>query len=217
MLASCYKRINQNGSNSRIWPNSTCWNIEWPSTTNPSQCREVSDTIWAIHKLVGTTCGGFSYDANLLKATEVFSRWGLHWHWGQRANVGYDLCAQKINAGQPFLFSARGPWNAFLQAQYPDLVAHLPSGGPGKEGHVVVCYGYEDGAIRICLGWGNGFYDKDIAVTDYADNCVIFVTQFGLSTAEAAPAPKHLEPAVATPRAEAAPASKHLEPAVATP
>ena len=83
----------------------------------------------------------------------MFTHWGLNWQWGQWNNVGYDKCAQIIDAGQPFPFLRYGCLEEVFADRIPPARGQLAKRGPGKVGHVVVCYGYEDGEIRICLGW----------------------------------------------------------------
>ena len=47
-LSSCKKNTALSSSDrNKIWSGSTCWDVDWPSNTNPSQCAAVSDTIWA--------------------------------------------------------------------------------------------------------------------------------------------------------------------------
>jgi hypothetical protein len=200
MLTSCWKKIDQNGSNTKIWPSSSCWQLEWPSTTNPNRCQIVSDAIWAYHSVMGTTCNGSTSRSEYLKAAYHLSNSsGLNWDWGKWEDVGFDKCAQIIDAWQPFVFGATGQWSAFLQGQFPGRAFNLQSEGQGKVGHAVVCYGYDTDAqtLKICLGWGSSFADKWIKVSEYADNIVAFVSRFGLQADRTSVQAVADEPAIA--------------------
>jgi hypothetical protein len=168
VLASAWKRKGY----TQIWPNSKCWDLDWPSSTNPNRCQEVSNSIWEFHRLMETTCGGSTNRSISIRGGEHFKGWGLNWKWADWDNIGINEAMRIINAGQPFLFSATGEWKSYFKIK--------KSGGSGKVGHSIVCYGYDTGnnTIKICLGWGSSFSDRWIALASYQSNKAIFVTSF---------------------------------------
>jgi len=177
MLASCWKKHGQGGASTKIWSGSGCWGLEWPSSTNPSRCGDVSASIWDFHRYMGTGCAGDTDWNNIIAGGRIFhDKWGLPWQWGRRDNQDYGFVKSVIDHGQPCHFSALGQWNSYaanlLRAD------ETSGGGPGQEGHSIVAYGYDDAqsAVKICLGWGTWYADKYIRVSDYTRNQCVFVT-----------------------------------------
>jgi hypothetical protein len=187
MFASSRKRSSEGGGDSKIWPESNCWDKGWPSyasgTSDPSQCQDVSNSIWDIHDRVETTCDGNTFDNSWRKATEYFrTEWGLNWQWGSQADVNWEQCAE--HSDYTYLFFARGPWSKYLEKQIPGLSAS----NMGKVGHGVLCWGHWGDPmtggpkIFVCYGWGKDFSSegsKWIEVDGvFSDNLIVYVTRF---------------------------------------
>ncbi len=189
MLSSAWKRSGYKDADKKIWPDSNCWNIDWPSTTNPSKCQVVSDTIWDYHTLMGTTCNGNTTRSNYLKSGPYFkSEWGLSWNWGKKENIDFAYSQKITDASQPYIFGGTGQWDALLESYDAKNQSNVNSGdqpvvniksSDGKVGHSVVCYGYDstNKQIYICLGWGKSFDDKFINISAYPSNIAIFLTE----------------------------------------
>jgi len=180
MLASSWKKHGQGGANTRIWAGSACWNIDWPSSTNPSRCQNVHESIWAWHSLMGTGCSGGTSFGNIESGGGYFgSKWGLPWQWGSRDDVGIGDAQELVDKGQPFLFSAVGQW----QSRRKTSGRKSSSPKPGASGHSVVAYGYDaaNQTILISLGWGSSFADKWIAIGAYESRQAVFVRSWGVT------------------------------------
>lgn len=187
MLLSAWKRTGHFDS-AKIWKNSSCWSIEWPSWggwANPSQCRDVERTVWRLHKLMNTTSGGSTKDSDTMRGAAIFSEMGLKWRFGSRTNQKFEFIRKVISAGQPSLFTGVGKWSAFAQKLGVKGVA--PSAG--KVGHGVVAYGYQKKGqkILVALGWGTSYSNKWITYNQYGSTRVAFLT--GTSAASTGTAP----------------------------
>jgi|SRR3990172_5511329 len=190
MFASSRKRVDQGGGGSSIWSGSTCWDKEWPSYADsdhdPSQCSDVSSTIWEMHDLMETSCDGWTYDDKWHKAQEYFStKWGLNWHWGQQEDVLFDKCNGLINNDHTFVFGARGEWSAYITLHFPELLTLFDT--TGKAGHTVVCWGSAPAdwavgdMIFVCFGWGKDFSEngsKWIEFDGFRDNKIAYISRF---------------------------------------
>lgn len=157
MLLSSWKRTGYWDTN-KIWKNSACWNIEWPSwggTWNPSQCDAVESSIWKLHTLMSTTADGSTTASNVIKGAKIFSSFNMTWKFHRASNQKFDFARKIISAGQPFVFDGQGKWS-FTNNVFSDTP------GPGKTGHAVVAYGYKKSnkTLLVALGWGNSFENK---------------------------------------------------------
>lgn len=146
MLLSALKRTNISGHN-KIWQGNTCWTINWPShfsTSNPSQCNVVEQTIWKLHTLMETTDNGSTKDSNTIKGKEILKDFGLTWKMLHKDGENFAFLQKIIDGNEPFLFDGHGKW------------------GDDKAGHGVVVYGYkqEGNMMKVSLGWGKAFPDK---------------------------------------------------------
>lgn len=163
-LSSCKKNTALSLSDrNKIWPGSTCWNIDWPSNTNPSQCATVSDTIWALHDRY-TTCDGGSQSPQAAAETSAYCRGtlGINWITYARRNATFDDCDTLVNQNQVFVFDGFSDWSA-------NLAPHLREAIPlavGKAGHSVVCWGvyissWTSGEYLLAtMGWGKDVYEN---------------------------------------------------------
>ena len=119
MFASSRKKSSAGGGQSAIWPGSTCWNVNWPSSAgpnnDPSQCSAVSDSIWGLHDTMRTTCDGTT-DRNAWSNAHAFFRteWGRDWRWTTQVNPTFDYCNHRLHEDHTFVFAGRGEWTDHL-------------------------------------------------------------------------------------------------------
>lgn len=173
MLLSSWKRTGLWNS-SKIWPGVSRWDREWPSgggDYNVSQCPEVEKTIWRIHALMGTTADGSTLGSRTIAGAAIFHEFGMEWTYAQAQGQSFEFAASIIAKGQPFLWTAAGPWH--LRGR-----ATGASPQPGSVGHAVVAYGYKkaDRTLLVALGWGSAFPNKSITYDQYASSNCLYLT-----------------------------------------
>jgi hypothetical protein len=159
MLASAYKRLGLPQSRA-IWPTSTTWEFDWPSTApSTSQSVEVDRTIWRAHELMGTSAGGATTVGLIFRGQDIFRDFGMDWDFrgSPQYNVA-DIC-DKVSHDRPVLWGAQGPW------------AHYGRTIRGTDGHTVVVYGFreQDHMFLAALGWGGGVGRKYINYLQFTD------------------------------------------------
>lgn len=185
MLASSWKKVEVSGSQSRIWPSTSCWSTAWPSATtpDPNQCAAVNQTIWDFHDRIRTTCGGGTIGNQVAAPTTSYYRsvWGLPWTYQYQHPASYDQCTTIIERRHPFVFMAVGQWSAYLQQVAPDLT---PPIALGEVGHAVLCWGFDAApwvggpGLLVGLGWGSGWASRWIEYDQFSEPQALFVSAF---------------------------------------
>lgn len=142
MLASSYKKLNLSQS-SAIWPGSSNWQIDWPSSSYySSQSAAVRRTIWDAHGEMQTSVNGETSHSNMVYGQNIFRHMGLNWEFKSDRSTVDDIC-NMVQIDRPVIWSAFGPWPNY--------------GHRAQAGHSVVIFGYNkiDGTFRVALGWGS--------------------------------------------------------------
>ena len=191
MFASSRKKSTRGNGSSRIWRGVSCWDDPWPSSVSsdddPSQCVEVSNTIWQLHDDMDTSCDGNTNRSQWDHAQAHFNdEWGLGWTWSEQANVSFDTCEALLGDNQTFVFAAQSEWSAYVSRYFPKVEVSL-----GKAGHCVVVFGKVvssytgESFILVTLGWGKDFGhvaqypgSKWINFDAFTDNRVAYVRNF---------------------------------------
>ncbi|MCA9080892.1 MAG: hypothetical protein KDA58_10060 [Planctomycetaceae bacterium] len=185
MLSGCWKKVEIAGSASRIWPGSSCWTNQWPSTTtsDPNRCAEVNTTIWRLHDDFRTTCGGGTAGATVATPTQNYYRnvWGLPWRFAIQNPVSFDQCNDIITRRHPFVFMAVGDFGVYLNKMAPDLAEGRML---GELGHAVACWGFDAApwvggpALLVGLGWGSYFESTWIEFDQFTFPHALYVSAF---------------------------------------
>lgn len=164
MWLSAWKRSPRVPEAPKIWPNSKCWAYSWRSKgppINPNICEDVNRTIWQLHSLCGTSPDGVTSVANVLNGSHILAEFGINWRICSAESPSYELATSVIDAGQPFLWIAQGVWNQM----HPAVV-----------GHAVVVYGYRkaERMLRVALGWGKFFEDRNVNFDQFANSSIYY-------------------------------------------
>jgi hypothetical protein len=181
MMASAYKNgfeqaPRPNDPYRNVFTDIADWKVEWPSyiVPNPSQSKGIEDTIWTLHRVMGTSCGGntvvggrYGHKRILHYPVEYLRRrYGAYVGWILRGSTQFALMRQFLDTNRPLMVCGNRNWLA-LQRKVTASRRRRHSAqmsGTGAPGHCVVAYGYDTATqtVLICLGWGNGFYDRFI-------------------------------------------------------
>jgi hypothetical protein len=168
MMASSLKKRAYGYDPIRIWPNSACWNIDWSSdatTSDPSQCPEVRQTIWDLHSYLHTSDNGETPgDRVRLGGVFLSNTFHLPYKWGQTQNPSSPTFASVIDeAGgeYPAMYTSTARWKP------PET---------DTDGHCVMVYGYDNSnnSVLACLGWGAFFPDRWITLPFGTDSTMIW-------------------------------------------
>jgi len=197
MEASAFKRGNCFGSAAKIWPNSSCWNRDWSSSTNPNICEEVSATIWKAHDYCSTSCDGSVDYGHLISGQAIFPNvFNLNYRFYLKSDLDFSGIQDVIGrAHQPFILRGDGQWQKYL-AMHLTSFQYSATASPGEtEGHAVLCYGYDSIGTKayICMGWGSSFPDKWIDINSISGRAGIYVVSLNAEEGASALETKALE------------------------
>lgn len=168
--ACCFRNVGERvraSGKKGIFPNSVCWDREWPTGPPTGDCQDVEQAIWRFHAELGTTCDGVTQNAVrvLVRGLNVFwNDWQLDYKFAVASTLTFDIVSAAVRGARNVLFNAAGPWRL--------------KGTSGRDaGHSTVIYGYNGDTLQVllCMGWGSSVADKWVSFPAFSEQTGIFL------------------------------------------